>query len=97
MTTHEAMKVIAKRIFSMGETPMGRGGLVPTWYADAKPSEYNFASDILFETYEATHFGLHWSGDKKTVKISLSKADAFGAVIKTEFILTEELPVSELV
>jgi len=94
MNQHEAIKILASRIWKNGELVDGCGCLIPTWYAKGS-SPFNEASDILNKVYKATHYSRLWEREGKTIKIEIWKNDGFGAasggcIVHTEIIDVEK-------
>lgn len=98
MNLEEALNVVVEYIWSGGEIYDGDGCLIPNIFVLEEPrseevQKFFDASDVLYDTYGATHFSRFWNEKGRSVVIELYKGNAFGAAIFGSEALVETIIV----
>ncbi len=99
MNLEEALDVVVEHIWSNGEIYEGDGCLIPNAYVLGKErseeaQKFFDASDVLYDTYGATHFSRFWNEKGRSVVIELYKGDSFGAAIFGSEALVETITIN---
>jgi hypothetical protein len=94
----EALDVVVEHIWSNGEIYDGDGCLIPNAYLlnkqySEEAQKFFDASDVLYNTYGATHFSRFWNEKGRSVVIELYKGNVFGAAVFGSEALVETIIV----